>query len=95
MRINQCRVIGSVTSWCIKDDESTFRSYVNPEKLSLQYAIYLTDKSVTDDDRLIGATFNVNGFQTDHNVTDSYIGYYKLKEIFKNRGFDIKKLEVT
>lgn len=95
LTFEQCSIIGAKTSWCIKDNEYTFSSYVNPNLLALQYAIYLTDKDVTDDNRLIGATFNINGFKTAHNVTDQYINYNELQKILKERGFDIKKIEVT
>ena len=91
----QCDKIGSRTSWCIVGSESTFNSYVNPSNAGVQYAIYLTDKSFSDDDRLIGATFNINGYNTAHNVTDGYISQENLKKILKDKDFDIKKLMVT
>jgi len=91
----QCDSIGSRTSWCIVGSSSTFNSYVNPDNAGIQYAIYLTDKSFSDDNRLIGATFNVNGFSTAHNVTDEYISQTDLKKILKDKGYDINKLMIT
>jgi len=91
----QCDVIGSKTSWCIVGSEGTFNGYIDPRNYGKQYAIYLTDLPATDDDRLIGATFNVRGFNTAHNVIDGYISYDKLKDILEKRGFNIDKLKVT
>jgi len=91
----QCNVIGSKTSWCIVGSEGTFNGYIHPSIYGKQYAIYLTNLPATNDNRLIGATFNINGFNTAHNVTDGYVSYNKLKDILEKRGFDIDKLKVT
>ena len=96
---DQCRSVASRTSWCIARDSSTFRSYV-PNGLSRQYIIYLTDLPHSNNNNVIGATFNISGYHTGHAQNDSYVSYEKLKEILSGRGFDItdlnvKKSEVT
>lgn len=92
-KYNQCRSLGADTSWCIVRSDSTFYGYV-PDELSHQYIIYLTDRANTDINRKIGATFNVSGYRTAHNVNDGYVSYETLKSILKEYEYDINNLMV-
>jgi hypothetical protein len=88
----ECQEIGSRTSWCIVRDSSMFKSYVND--LSKQYAIYFTELPDTNNNSLIGVTFNVDGFWTAHNIIDNYVNYNTLYQWLDERGFDIDKLKI-
>lgn len=90
---SECAEIGSDTAWCIARSETTFKNYV-PNKLTFQYAIYLTDKKASDDKRKIGATFTKKGYSTAHSVTDEHVGETKLKSILKEYNYDIDELIV-
>jgi len=94
LNYKQCSIIGSRTSWCIARGQSTFNSYVPPNSLTNQYVIYLTDLDDSDNNNIIGATFNIEGYRTAHNQSDSVVSRDKLKEILEKRNFDIKKLYI-
>lgn len=89
----ECKSLGSDTSWCIAGSEGTFRSYV-PNELTNQFIIYLTDKDISDLNRKIGVTFNVDGYRTAHNIRDNHISEEKLKGLLDEYGFDISNLYV-
>ena len=89
----QCVAVGSRTSWCIARNASTFRSYV-PDGLTRQYVIYQTDLPPSDDNNIIGVTYNLQGFRTAHNRRDSYIDRDQLKNMLKSHEYDVKGLHL-
>ena len=95
MDYNQCRTVGSKTSWCIARDSGTFNSYVRPKTFDRQYIIYLTDLPITNDNRIIGVTYKITGFSTAHNVIDSYKSESDIKKILSDRDFNIDKLKIN
>ncbi len=86
----QIRKLGSDTSWCIVPSESTFNSYIG--HYYKQYIIFLTDK--TDKYSKIGATLGFTP-KTQHLKNDSYIEYNELKNILKDRRFNLDSLLLT
>lgn len=84
----QLRVLASHTSWCILS-EGTFDNY---NKICDQFIIYLTDLS--GNESMIGATIGEN-VKTAHYINDRHVDSLKLKEILKERGFDLSKLYMT
>lgn len=92
LNYKQCSNIGRRTSWCIVRSESTYQSYLRD--LGIQYIILLTDKNSSDNDSIIGVTFNINGYVTAHAKNDSHISLNTLKKILSDRGFDINNLKV-
>lgn len=92
LNYKQCYTIGRRTSWCIVRSETTFQHYL--KDLGIQYIILLTDKNESNNNSIIGATFNINGYLTAHGKDDGHIDLSELKKILSDRGFDVKELKV-
>jgi hypothetical protein len=93
LNFKQCSIVGSRTSWCIASAKQTFKSYV-PNGLSRQYIIYQIDKPETDMENIIGATFNIKGYRTAHDISNNHISYDKLLYILAKKDFDIDNLKI-
>lgn len=87
VNFRQINRLGSDTSWCIVNSESTFNSYA--KDYNKQYIIYLTD--ISGNYSKIGATIGFK-FKTAHLKNDSYINYDNLKRLLNQRNFNIDNL---
>lgn len=87
VNFRQINRLGSDTSWCIVNSESTFNSYA--KDYNKQYIIYLTD--ISGNYSKIGATIGFQ-FETAHLKNDSYISYDNLKRLLHQRNFNIDNL---
>lgn len=92
-KYEEMKYLGAKTSWCIVGSESTYNNYVNSiNELREQYIIYLTDKSNTSNDKMIGITVSSDKILYAHYVNDEAVNTKELLKLLNNRGCTLNML---